>query len=140
MHEEDISHADAESFPCELIYAPGEGCTPKSIFQDADVEHIAFPTIFCGQRQKENKYKVNCSDVCKYELQSVDRCVAKNVPNIFFKFKKVQMKSVMVKKSLLIHRCKRNGKDIHAHDVLDDDERAKIVRSNEGYYVFKRYM
>ena len=47
------------------------------------------------------------------------------------------MKSVMAKKSLLICRCKRNGKHIRAHDVLDDDERAKIVRLNEGYYIFK---
>ena len=37
------------------------------------------------------------------------------------------MKSVMAKKSLLMRRCKRKGKDIHACDVLDDDERAKIV-------------
>ena len=75
--------------------------------------------------------------MCKYELRSVDRHVAKNVPNIFFKFKKVQMKSVMAKKSLLMHRCRRKGKDIRAHDVLDNDERAKIVRLNEGYYIFK---
>ena len=47
------------------------------------------------------------------------------------------MKSVMAKKSLVMHRCKRKGKDIHAHDILDDDERAKIVRLNEGYYIFK---
>ena len=47
------------------------------------------------------------------------------------------MKSVMAKKSLLMHRCKRKGKDIRAHDVLDDDERAKIVRLNEGYYIFR---
>ena len=36
-----------------------------------------------------------------------------------------------------MHRCKRKGKDICAHDVLDDNERAKIVRLNEGYYIFK---
>ena len=75
--------------------------------------------------------------MCKYELRSVDRRVAKNVPNIFFKFKKVQMKSVMAKKSLLMCRCKRKGKDIHACYVLDDDERAKIVRLNERYYIFR---
>ena len=50
LHEEDIPHADAESFPHELIYAPGEGRTPKSMFQDPDVEYLSFPTIFCGQR------------------------------------------------------------------------------------------
>ena len=47
------------------------------------------------------------------------------------------MKSVMAKKSFLMCRCKRKGKDICAHDVLDDDERAKIVRLNKGYYIFK---
>ena len=47
------------------------------------------------------------------------------------------MKSVMAKKSLLIRRCKRKGKDIRVRDILDDDERAKIVRLNEGYYIFK---
>ena len=47
------------------------------------------------------------------------------------------MKSVMAKKSLLMCRCKRNGKHIHARDVLDDDERAKIIRLNEVYYIFK---
>ena len=47
------------------------------------------------------------------------------------------MKSVMAKKSLLMRRCKRKGKDIRPHDVLDDDERAKIVRLNERYYIFR---
>ena len=47
------------------------------------------------------------------------------------------MKSVMAMKSLLMCRCKRKGKDICVRDVLDDDERAKIVRLNEGYYIFK---
>ena len=138
LHEEDIPHVDPKSFPHELIFAPGEGHRPRSIFQDADVENLAFPTIFCGQRQRENGYKVNCSDVCKYKLQSVDRRVATNVPNVFFKFKKVQMKSVIAK--MLMCRYKRKGKDICAHDVLDDDERAKIVRLNEGYYIFKIYV
>ena len=68
LDEEDIPHADPKSFPCELIFAPGEGHRPMSIFQDADVEYLAFPTIFCGQRRKDNRYKVNYSDVCKYEL------------------------------------------------------------------------
>ena len=34
----DIPHADPKSFPHELIFAPGEGHRPMSIFQDADVE------------------------------------------------------------------------------------------------------
>ena len=50
LHEEDIPHADPKSFPHELIFAPGEGHRPMSIFQDAVVEYLAFPTISCGQR------------------------------------------------------------------------------------------
>ena len=50
LHKEDIPHADPKSFPHELIFAPGEGHRPMSIFQDADVEYLAFPAIFCGQR------------------------------------------------------------------------------------------
>ena len=68
---------------------------------------------------------------------NLDRHVATNVPNIFVKFKKVQIKSVMAKKSLLMHRCKRKGKDIRACDVLDDDKRAKIGQLNEEYYIFR---
>ena len=81
---------DATDFTKGFTFAPGQGKLPKSIFCDDDAEYLAFPTIFCGQRRKENKYeKVYYSDVCKYELRSVDKRVAKNVPNIFFKFKKV---------------------------------------------------
>ena len=102
LHDPQVTHLDPEMCLSSLTYAPGEGCKPLSIFQDKDVEYLAFPTIFCGQRRREKKYSVPHSDICKYELRSVDRRVAKNVPNMFFKLKKVQMKSVMAKRSLLM--------------------------------------
>ena len=102
LHDPQVTHLDPEMCPSSLTYAPGEGCKPLSIFQDKDVEYLAFPTIFCGQRRREKKYSVPYSDICKYELRSVDRRVAKNIPNMFFKLKKVQMKSVMAKRSLLM--------------------------------------
>ena len=52
LHEEDIPHADPKSLPHELIFAPGEGHRPVSIFQDADVECLAFPTIFVAKDKK----------------------------------------------------------------------------------------
>ena len=60
-----------------------------------------------------------------------------NVPNIFFKLKKVQLKSLKDKISLVMHKCKLNGQKISVRDVLDDATREKIVRLNEGYYIFK---
>ena len=56
---------------------------------------------------------------------------------MFFKLKKVQMKSVMAKRSLLMQRCKTKGLKIAVRQVLDDEERAKIVRLDEGYYIFR---
>ena len=102
LHDPQVTHVDPEICPSSLTYTPGEGCKPLSIFQDKDVEYLAFPTIFCGQQRREKKHSVPYSDICKYELHSIDRWVARNIPNMFFKLKKVQMKSVMAKRSLLM--------------------------------------
>ena len=47
LHISNIYPNDPE-YPTELTFAPGEGHTPVSIFDDVDVEYLAFPTIFCG--------------------------------------------------------------------------------------------
>ena len=137
LHDPQVTHVDPEICPSSLTYAPSEGCKPLSIFQDKDVEYLAFPTNFCGQQRREKKHSVPYSDICKYELRSVDRRVARNIPNMFFKLKRVQMKSVMAKRSLLMRRCKTKGLKIAVRQVLDDQERAKIVHLDEGYYIFR---
>ena len=52
LHEEDIPHADPESFPHELIFAPGEGHRPVSIFQDAGVGIFGFSNNFLWPKTK----------------------------------------------------------------------------------------
>ena len=52
LHEEDIPHADPKSFPHELIFAPGKGYRPVSIFQDADVEYWLFQQFFVAKDEK----------------------------------------------------------------------------------------
>ena len=92
-----------ENVPRELTFAPGEGQYPISVFHDPDAEYLSFPTIFCGQRcasDEECNTSVHYTEICRYELRSVDRCVATNVPNMFFKLKKVQMKHVLDRVSL----------------------------------------
>ena len=37
-------------YSTKLTFAPGEGHTTVSIFDDVDVEYLTFPTIFCGQQ------------------------------------------------------------------------------------------
>ena len=127
-----------ENIPTELTFAPGEGQHPISVFHDPDAEYLSFPTIFCGQRRASNKERntsVHYTEICRYELRSVDRRVATNIPNMFFKLKKVQMKHVLDRVSLAMRRVK--GKGVQAKHILDDESRAQIVRLDEGYYIFR---
>ena len=67
----------------EFTFAP-EGQVPHSIYRDEDAEYLPFPTIFCGQRRPSNSeddVNVQWSDICKYELHSVDRSAAIKIPN-----------------------------------------------------------
>ena len=85
-----IPQSDEPLVPEELTFAPGEGQVPLSVFQDENAEYLAFPTIYCGQKRPDNServHKVHYSDICKYELRCVDRRVASNIPNMFFKQK-----------------------------------------------------
>ena len=62
-----------------------------------NAEYLSFPTIFVGQKKPDNREQfvnVSYSDICKYELHCIDRHAARNVPNLFFKFKKLQMKHI----------------------------------------------
>ena len=78
-----------------LNVAPAEGSRPLSLFGDKYCEELAYPGIFLGQKQQDNKdrsVKVQYSDICKSELRRSDRRAAMNVENISFKAKKLQMK------------------------------------------------
>ncbi|XP_062614791.1 uncharacterized protein LOC134276564 [Saccostrea cucullata] len=122
------------------VFAPGENQKPISLFTDKDAEYLCFPTIFCGQRRVENEERevpVHYSDIAKWELRSVDRRAAQSVPNIFFKLKKIQIKQVSDKVNLALRRCKSEGKKITAEQVLNPASAEKIVRLNEGYYIFR---
>ncbi|XP_062598648.1 uncharacterized protein LOC134260084 [Saccostrea cucullata] len=122
------------------VFAPGENQKPISLFTDKDAEYLCFPTIFCGQHRIENEDRevpVHYSDIAKWELRSVDRRAAQSVPNIFFKLKKIQIKQVSDKVNLALRRCKSEGKKITAEQVLNPASAEKIVRLNEGYYIFR---
>ena len=99
----DIMFSAPETVLRELTFAPGEGQHPISVLHDPDAESLSFPTVFCGQRcasDKKHNTSVHYTEICRYELKSIDRCVATNVPNMFFKLKKVQMKHVLDRVSL----------------------------------------
>ena len=100
-----IPQSDEPLVPEQLTFAPGEGQVPLSVFQDDNAEYLAFPTIYCGQKRPDNServHKVHYSDICKYELRCVDRRVASNIPNMFFKQKRLQTKQVCDKVTLAL--------------------------------------
>lgn len=142
LDQEDLTVPSLNKIPqptCETLqFAPGEGQKPISLFYDENAEYLAFPTIFCGQtRPATRKVPVHYSDICKYELRCVDRRAATNIPNIFFKLKKTQMKYVKDKIGLVLRRFKTKGKKYTAKDVLDDETCARIVHLDEGYNILR---
>ena len=122
--------------PKTYTYAPGEGQRPIGLYKDPDAEYLAFPTIYCGQRRQENK-NLHYSDICKYELRCVDRRASSNIPNIFFKLKKLQVKQISEKVSLAFRRCKTKGKKYTAEQLLQEGTRNNMVKLDEGYYIFR---
>lgn len=113
-----------------LTFAPGEDQRPLSLLQDADAEYLAFPTIFSGKRRPDNSERqipIHYTDICKYEVRSVDRRVAACVPNIFLKLNKVEMQQVKDKVSLALSRYKTKGNKFTAREVLDQEKRDSLV-------------
>ncbi|KAK3087854.1 hypothetical protein FSP39_011503 [Pinctada imbricata] len=122
-------------------FAPGEGQHPLSLYTDHDAEYLSFPSIFCGQRRPDNKKRfvpVHYTDIAKWELRSQDRRAAQSVPNIFFKLKKIQLKQISDKVHLAVRRIKTKGKKITAAEARDQSTLDRIVRLDEGYYIFRQ--
>ena len=132
LHDKDI-----DSTNTTLTFAPGEGKRP--IFNKPLAECLCFPTIFCGQQHAPNSERIHPlqqQDIFKYELHSVDTCVASNIPNIFWKAKHKQVKQICDKVSLAVCRNKTKGKKITASMLLDKQQCNNIVKLDEGYYIF----
>ena len=53
--DRDTMFDDVDPYPKELIFAPGEGKKPISLFTNKDIEYLAFPTVFCGERHKQRR-------------------------------------------------------------------------------------
>ena len=119
-----------------LCIAPAEG--KKPIFTDADTEYLCFPTIFCGESCKVNKYhKVSKCEIFKYEMRFADKRVSRNIPNIFWKTKYKQIHQIHQKVSFALHRNQSKGQKITAKTLLNKESRQEIVKYDDGYKIFK---
>ena len=120
----------------EYTLAPGQGRTPVSIFKDKYSEELSYPNIYCGQSRPENKGRkvpVYYSEICKSEIRHVDRRVAQDPDNLFFKTKKVQMKTMLDKVQIAMRKCK--SKDLHltAGSLKNPDTINQIIFKDIGY-------
>jgi len=70
-------------------------------------------------------------------LRAVDRRIAQSVPNIFFKLKKIQLKNISDKVNLALRRCKSDGKQLTAKDILNPSTVKQLVNLDEGYFIFR---
>jgi hypothetical protein len=123
-----------------LTFAPGEGQTPLSLFQDKDAEYLSFPSIYCGERMTyqhatNKNEKLHYSELCKWELRAEDRRAAQSVPNLFFKAKKLQIQQLAQTGTLSMKRVQSNR--FTAGQMLNEETQKKITRLDEGYYIFR---
>ena len=119
-----------------LCIAPAEG--QKPIFTDADTEYLCFPTIFCGERRKVNKYhKVSKCEIFKYEMRCADKRVSTNIPNIFWKTKYKHIHQIHQQVSFALRRNQSKGQKITAKTLLNKETRQEIVKYDDSYKIFK---
>ena len=65
LQNRDVDMQQNDGIPKEMTFAPGEGQTPISVFQDENAEYLAFPSIFCGQTCS---YKHRKGNTCPLQL------------------------------------------------------------------------
>lgn len=136
-----MQSADFREFNTILSLAPGENSKPMGMFQDIFAEFLSFPSIYCGKTREDNnkrKVPVHYSDICKWELRNMDRRVANCIPNIFFKLKKLQIKQIQDKVSLVMRKCKMQGKKLTAGELIQPGIIANLLKLDEGYRILRQ--
>ena len=122
-----------------LSFAPCEGNIPISSLEFC-IEELSFPSIFCGEKRPSNEDRISplkYSEICKSELRRYDRRCAVNVPNIFFKVKKLQMKQIQDRVWVSLNRFKCKDFNLTAGDLKSHEKLDKLINLNEGYKIFR---
>ncbi|KAK3099796.1 hypothetical protein FSP39_009735 [Pinctada imbricata] len=104
-------------------FAPAEGGAPLSVFLQPDCEELAFPGIFCGHKRPSNEdrtVRVTYGDIVKSELRNADRRAASNIENLFFKTKKIQMKTLIDQGQLALRKVKIQDQQLTVKDVTGE--------------------
>ncbi len=119
-----------------ISIAPGEGKFPLSILKDKYIEELSFPVLFCGF-SRQLKIKLSYTDICKAELRNADRRFAR-ILNIFFKFKKRQLKHLIDTVNFCCLRRTKNTDNVNAGQLLDENFVENLIRSDDGFRILSR--
>ena len=114
----------------QYTFAPGQGRTPISVFKDKYSEELAYPNIYCGLSRADNKDReiaVYYSEICKWELRNEDRRVLQDADNLFFKLKKLQMKTMLDKVQIALRKCRSQNLHLNAGSLKDSNTIKNIV-------------
>ena len=132
---------EEDEYSKAINIAPGEGNYPMSVFRDKHSEELAFPGIFCGEKRIPNENresKIYYSEICKSEIRRNDRRVCKQVDNLFFKLKKMQMKLLFDQTHIILRKYNsKNNNNLKAKD-LKGEKLNELVSHNDGYKVLKK--
>lgn len=96
---------------------------------------MSFPTIFGGKRIYHPNEKLSYKDECTWQLRNVDRRVARHVPNVFYKYKKMEMLTLLNEQRVLL-RVTANTHNITAGECLQEDTINNLQSINQGYRAF----
>ena len=124
----------------QYTFAPGKGQQPMSVFRDKFSEELSYPNIFCGQHRplnNEREVPVYFSEICKSELRRRDRRAAQDRDNLFFKVKKLQMKTMLDKVEVCMRKCKSNDLNMNAGYLKNPTNMKNIVFDDIGYKFMK---
>ena len=107
-----------------------------SIFLHKYSEELAYPGIFLGQKRPDNANRltdVHYSEICESELRRSDRRAAMCVENIFFKAKKLQMKTLLGQCQIALRKCKGNDGTITAGQLKQPGAIDNLVHHDQGF-------
>ena len=136
LQEPDVS----ENADKILSFAAGERNRPLGIFMDIDSEYLSFPAMCCGECRPDNserKVPVTYSTVAKWELRYQDKRVARVVPNIFYKLKKLQIKQIQDSAFISLRKCKTKGKRYTIGDLTSEYFLNKLIHLDKGFRVLR---
>ena len=101
---------------------------------------MCFPEIFVGKGRMANKDRerpMQNNEIVKSEILNTDRRCGQNIPNLFYKLRKTQIKHVSGKGLVAMRR--KTGKNLQTNSRFTDREMEEMKTVHEGRGIFRNF-